>query len=71
MDTTEPINGGSSQFDRPDGPESLFSPYAMMPATPEEFEAYTEGRRNGIISGIVLGSLSGAIMVLVFWLLFH
>jgi hypothetical protein len=49
--------------------EPSFIRFAMPRFTPEQAEAYNEGRRNGVLAGILLGSISAAITGLLLWLL--
>jgi hypothetical protein len=68
MKTIELINAAPS-YERLDYYEHSFVRFTMPRLTPEQSEAYNEGRRNGVIAGVVLGSMSAAIMAVLAWLL--
>ena len=69
MKTFDLVDTAARSFDNRDCYEHSFVRFAMPRLTPDQFEAYNEGRRSGVLAGIVLGALSAAIMALIFWLL--
>lgn len=62
----------SSQFayDINEQHEFFYPRYRAIPERNEELDAYSAGHRNGVLSGILLGSISGALTVLILWFLF-
>jgi hypothetical protein len=69
METVEFVHRGAPSFERINSYEHSFLRFAMPRFTPEQFEAYNEGRRSGALAGVVVGSVSAAIMALMLWLL--
>ena len=69
MERNEPTQGSSS-YEYYDQPGLLHPQYVDMPGMTEELDAYSAGHRNGVLSGILLGSISGALTVLILWFLF-
>jgi hypothetical protein len=69
METVDIFNSASPRLEGLDVYEHSFLCLTMARMTPEQSRAYDEGRRNGVLAGIMLGAFSAAIMALLLWLI--